>query len=715
MRLPLLAFGLAGFVALGADGITTDQIHLARKTSEAWQLNRSGKAPNGQTQSYTVPFRQGTPEEQLEFLVGTANGPYWPNRDAALILLTDSAFIRALPRTLENPENRLALYRLGFRQAGRTPQGFLGAQTGTERPWVSGLGLHLGPKDWRLQAMVSPGFLPEAPRGAGLPAPLLKAPVPSALIHFRALKPGLARLAQVVGGPESQMLQDAASGSRAGFLVRHLQTWLRKSESALGPLEGMEAWVMHYGSGGATLAFIPGDLPTRTDLALGLLRLNPLSSGARVRRVEHTVMWAPNRKRGSFTVDEIRGAGGVLSLMTTAEGTWLADKYSPLEQVVFPNESVPRLFHRQEWGRQALAGAGPADVSFWMLPKAGVGAAQECALIESSARGAAWKPLPGALAKAAPRGGAFGAALGPGPLRAAFEALWTPVHPYSIEDPQVPVFAADAQLSAQQRQDYEKSLREAKQRRERRAELRKVLDQLTPMLEATGAAVHWNGWVAPPPLDPAKRKLLQEYRAKRTWTDAKGETRYGPPPVFGRFEEPGMTPRAALAVPLKTGKGAQAQILLQRLFPLTFKGSVQSKPLGSGKLFRVRTAQAFAPSFAVLGDLLVLGSDEAAVGAVAAGWLGQAPTLADLPPAGWGQAELDGPRIAADLEQLLRAYLGMSGGRRYWWEADEARSADGVADEVALSFGPFLDLLRAQGRLGLVLEPGPGGWTARPR
>ncbi len=277
------------------------------------------------------------------------------------------------------------------------------------------------------------------------------------------------------------------------------------------------------------------------------------------------------------------------------------------------------------------------------------------------------------------------------------------------------MFVADPQFSSQQRQDHERSVREARLRQQRKTEFRKLLDELTPMVEASGAALHWNGWTPPPPLDPAKRKQLQDYRAKRSWTDAKGETRYGAPPVFGRFEEPGMSPSAALAIPLKAGKGAQAQALLQRMFPLAFKGSVQSKPSGAAKIFRVRTVQAFAPSFMVVGDLLILGSDEAAVAAVAAGWQGQAPTLADLPPAGWGQAELDGPRIAADLEQLLRAYLGMSGGRRYWWEADEVRTADEVADEVALSFGPFLDLLRSQGRLGLVLEPGAGGWTARPR
>jgi len=142
---------------------------------------------------------------------------------------------------------------------------------------------------------------------------------------------------------------------------------------------------------------------------------------------------------------------------------------------------------------------------------------------------------------------------------------------------------------------------------------------------------------------------------------------------------------------------------------------VVNRPLGAAKLHRIRTVQAFGPAFVVLGDLLVAGSDEAAVASVAAGWQGQAPTLADLPAAGWGQMELDGPRVAADLESLLRAYLGMASGRRFWWEADEPRSADEVADEVALSFGPFLDLLKAQGRVGLVIEPGPGGWYARPR
>ena len=715
MRLPLLALGLVGFLALRADGITQDQLALARKTSEDWQIKRSARDPQGKVQNYTVPFRQGSPAEQVEFLVGTANGGYWPNRDAALLLLSDGGYGAVLPRALENPENRLALYRLGYRQGGNGNLAYLGSPSAMQRPWLTGLGLHLDPKGWRLQAMVPTAFQPQPPQGAGLPGPLRKAQLPSVLIHLKALKPGLARLAQVVGGSDARLLQDAAGGSRAGFLVRHLQVWLQKGEGALGALEGREAWVLHYGPEGATLAFLPGDLPARTELALGLLRLNPFSSGARVRRVEHVVMWNPKQRRGSFTLDEVRGSGGVLSVMTTPEGTWISDKYGPLEKLAFPEMSKPVLADRQEWGRQALSGMGSAEVSFWMLPHAGVGAAQECALILASGRAAAWKPQAGPLAKAAPRGGSFAVALGAGPTRAALEALWAPAHPYAIEDPEMPVFVNGATLTLQQTADHQKALQEAKARRERKAQFRQVLDQLSPLLEATGAAFQWNGWVAPPPLDPAKRKLLLEFRAKHSWTDAQGKLHYGAPAVFGRFEEPGMSPSAAMALPLKAGKGPEVQALLQRMLPIAFKGSLQSRPLGAAKLFRMRTAQAFSPGFLVLGDLLVLGSDEAAVSSVAAGWLGQAPTLADLPAPAWGQAELDGPRLAADLDQLLRSYLAMGSGRRFWWEADEARSADAVADEVALSFGPFLELLKAQGRLGLTIEPGPGGWIARPR
>lgn len=245
MRLPLLALGLVGFLSLRADGITPDQLALARKASEGWVLHRSSRDAQGKAHTFPVPFRQATAAEQLEFLVGTANGTYWPNRDACLVLLTDPAWVRAMPRVLTNPENRLALHRLGFRQAGSQPLGFLGRSSGVERPWITGLGLHLDPKGWRLQALVPTALQPQAPQGGGLPAPLQKAQVPSVLLHLKALRPGLARLAQVLGGPEARLLQDAAGGSRAGFLVRHLQAWLKKGDAALGALEGREAWVLH--------------------------------------------------------------------------------------------------------------------------------------------------------------------------------------------------------------------------------------------------------------------------------------------------------------------------------------------------------------------------------------------------------------------------------------------------------------------------------------
>ena len=72
--------------------------------------------------------------------------------------------------------------------------------------------------------------------------------------------------------------------------------------------------------------------------------------------------------------------------------------------------------------------------------------------------------------------------------------------------------------------------------------------------------------------------------------------------------------------------------------------------------------------------------------------------------------------MATELEQLLLAYLGtLSSQPRHWWEPPVAGSSDEVAEEVASSFGPFLDLIRAQGRITLDLHCTPGGLEARPR
>ncbi|MBK9796314.1 MAG: hypothetical protein IPP58_07425 [Holophagaceae bacterium] len=54
-----------------------------------------------------------------------------------------------------------------------------------------------------------------------------------------------------------------------------------------------------------------------------------------------------------------------------------------------------------------------------------------------------------------------------------------------------------------------------------------------------------------------------------------------------------------------------------------------------------------------MADTLVLGTDEAAVKAVAAGLQGQAPTLADGESQAWARMELDGVRTAKELENLL--------------------------------------------------------------
>ncbi len=706
MRFPRLALAVTvASSALIAQGLPPEVLLQARRASQGWKTHRQ---VSGRTQE--VPYTSLGRDEQRDFLVGTArNHGYRPNRDAALALLSEWPFDQGLGKVVQGDSTAaLAAYRLGLRPPGADPTGFLPWDGKPGRPWAEGLGLHLDSASWRLQVIPAAAFLEQAPQGPGLPKALDRAPAPTVLIHLNQLRPGLDRLAQVAGGPAGNLLRTAGSGPRAGFLITHLQAWLDKAQGAVGALETREAWVLHYGrrgEGAGTLAFLPGSLPTRTELALGLLRMNPFSSVARARKT--------TLADGS-TVDAVRASGGQLYLETTPEGTWVADRAALLEEMHRPGARA-LMGERKGWGALAMAGLGGAPVSLWMLPRAGADADFECGLLRLAAHPRALGMAPTTLAKGAPRGSALSVALGQGPTRAALEALLKPDATFDPPTPSLPAFTdGGSQLSPQQRRDYEVQLADAKRRQEAKRAYRQQLDRLLGLLEPKGAALHWNGWTPAPPLSEADRAALVAFRKEGFWM--RGAERRREAPGYGGYGEPGFTPSVALVLPLKAGKGAEAEGLLKAIFASSFKGTVQARTLGTVTLRRARLDQAFAPSYAVVGESLLLASDDRAAQATLAGLQGQAPTLADLPPGPWGLAELDGPRVAAELETLLGAYLAtLSSQPHRWWEPAAPGTADEVSEEVASSFGPFLDLIRAQGRVALDLRWTPGGLEARPR
>jgi hypothetical protein len=684
--------------ALLSQSVAPEVMLQARQLSRSWTVRNH--------QSYSSLGR----DAQRDFLVGTArNHAYRPNRDAALALLSEWPYTEGLARAVhQDAEAALAAYRLGLRLPGDDPTGILPWDGKPGRPWAEGFGLHLEATTWRLQVIPAAAFLETAPQGPGLPVALHRAPAPTVLLHFAQLRPGLDRLAQVAGGPAGNLLKTAGAGSRAGFLITHVQAWLDKAQGAVGPLELREAWVLHYGrrgEGAGTLLFLPGNLPARTELTLGLLRLNPFSFTARARKVP---------LKDGTQVDSLRASGGQLYLETRPEGTWISDRLQLLEECHLPGGRA-LLGERTGWGRLAAAGSAQAPVSLWMLPKAGADADFECGLIRLAAHPRPLPQAPASLAKGAPRGSGLSVALGQGATRVALEAL---LHPDSAFDPPTPSFPAftdgGSQLSPQQRRDYEVALASAKRRQESKRAYRLQLDKLMGLLEGQGAAFHWNGWTPAPALGERDRAALVAYRQHGYWME--GAVKRTDTPGYGGYGEPGFTPSVGLVLPLKKGKGAEAEALLKNLFALSFTGPVQAKPLGPVTLRRARVEQAFAPSYAVLGDALVVASDDRAATASLAGLQGQAPTLADLPASAWGLAELDGGRVATELEQLLMAYLGtLSSQPRRWWDPPTPGSADEVAEEVASTFGPFLDLIRAQGRVTLDLRWTPGGLEARPR
>lgn len=686
-------------------------------TVKTWTFYR--KDARGQRIWKDLKFFDLSYAEQTENLLEHLRGSELERR-AALVVLGDRPLEQwasaALRRSSDRDEVALYLYNRGFKYADRDPYLYMEPSARLERPWTQGLGLHLDGANWRFQWIPSPILLPKLEANGQLPKALERAPQPSALLRLKQLQPGLARLQALAGG-EGGIVGALTQGTRAGFLLRHVGPWIKQASPVLEPLASKEAWILHYGMGrgagpsAGTLVFIPGDLPARTKLALELLRLNPTSKGARTR----TVNWGDGKE-----ITQLRGAGGVLHLWSTPEGTWLCDKEAPLRSVVFPAAHVS-LGERVEWCRIALAAVRPeTEVSLWIVPRYSASAGFERAVLRRRMKGLVQQTWPNPfIAKAAPRGGAFSAALGAGPTEAMMGAILRIDREETLPEPQMAAFADGGRnLTPQQQQQYQAELAAVRGRNEGRKGLRGELNALQGLLDLRGAAFFWNGWTAPPPLSATQRAALTEFQKlkKEGPYQASELQRQGKVQVYGGFGEPGMSPSVALALPIQTGKSAQTEEQIKKLWAKLFKGRTQNREYSKGVLVhRISTEQAFTPAYAVVNETLVLGSDAEAVQAVMAGLLGQAPSLADLPSSAFGRVAIDGEKAARDLETLLLTYLRINHGGRYWWFGEPAPSEDEASAEVASSFGPFLGALRGLGKQTLDVELTPAGFEARPK
>jgi len=686
-------------------------------TVKSWTFYRNDA--RGQRIWKGVRFLELTYGEQTENLLEHMRGSELDRR-AALVVLGDRPFEQwasaALRRASDRDEVALFLYHRGFKYTDREAYLYLEPSTRLERPWTQGLGLHLEGTSWRFQWIPSPALLPKLDANGQLPKGLERAPQPSALLRLKQLQPGLARLQSLAGG-ETGIAGALAQGTRAGFLVRHVAPWIRQASPVLDPLANREAWVLHYGTtrgegpAAGTLVFVPGDLPTRAKLTLELLRLNPTSKGARAR----TVNWG-----NGIEITQVRGAGGVLHLWASPEGTWICDKEATLRSVVFPAGLVS-LGERAEWCKVALAAVKPeTELSLWIVPRSGASAAFERTVLRRRMQGLAQQTWPNPfIAKAAPRSGAVSAALGAGPTEAMMGAILRIDREETLPEPPMATFADGGQnLTPQQQQQYAAELTQVRARNAARKGLRGEVAALQGLLDLRGAAFLWNGWTVPPPLSAAQRAALTEFqKLKREGPyQASRLERQGKVQVYGGFGEPGMCPSLALAVPIQPGKGTQVEELTKKLWTKLFKGKAQNREYAKGILLhRIATEQAFTPAYAVVNENLVLGTDDEAVQAVVAGLLGQVPTLADLPSAAYGRIAIDGDRAAQDLEALLLTYLRVNHGGRFWWFGEPAPSEDEAAAEVASSFGPFLAALRGVGRQTLELNLTSAGFEARPR
>lgn len=574
--------------------------------------------------------------------------------------------------------------------------------------------------------MTTAGLLPSAPQGAGLPVGIQGAPVPSVLFHFTQLRPGLQRMADLGGGMKGPLLSTAAQGPRAGFYLRQAQSWLEQASPVLEPLAQREAWILHYGYDFSdlqdkrqalrgTALFIPGSLPTRTKLMLTLAGLNPFTKGVRSRKV-----MIKTTRLGDVPAEQILGAGGVLHLVFRPEGTWVADREAVL-RAIFEEGNPRRLGTRPEWGRLAVAGTSPTTLaSLWIIPRLAAGEGFESAMTALRRRSGAQASVT-RLLQGAPRGTTMTLALGAGPLAPMLKALTEPDEPYDIPVPKGTGYQNEASLTPQQRQSRQLSEASVLKRQQERKELRKELGHMLAVLEPHSLALTWHGWTQAPTLLPQDKERLVSFQKTGTWTDGQGKVQTSNPVgmFFNGRGEPGMTPSLAASIPLKSGQTPAAEASMKKLFQLAFAGQAQNRTEKAGYVLRrIRTHQAFSPAWTIVKDTLVVGSDDRAVGTVAEGLLGRAPTLADLPSGTWGAGELDGERVAQDLESLLNAYLrAMGHSQNVWWlpPQEGTRTADDAAAEVATTFGPFLGLVKQIGKAPLAVTWGPAGFEARPR
>jgi hypothetical protein len=353
------------------------------------------------------------------------------------------------------------------------------------------------------------------------------------------------------------------------------------------------------------------------------------------------------------------------------------------------------------WSRMALAGTSSSLASLWIIPRLAADPAFEQAM-EGLKRRPAASTAPTTLLRGAPGSATLSVALGAGPVAPMLRAMVDPDDAYEIPLPE-PDAAEQARWTPQQIQAHQLANAGALRRGKDRKELRKEWDRLFASLNADQAACSWHGWTPAPPLSAAEKES-----AKR------GESSG----LYGGRGEPGMTPSLAAAVPVKEGRSKEAEAALARIFQMAFKGASQTRAEAAGyTLHRIRTTQAFTPAWALVKDMVVVGSDDRAVASVAEGLLGRASTLADAPTQAWGAAQLDGEHLAKDLEYLLASYLSTQRRSSARWlpVADTPRTADDAAAEVAETFGPFLGLLKRQGKVPMTLAWTAAGFEVRPK
>ncbi len=710
LALPLVAQGYAQVPAWASERVRKWSVsHYDSRGQAQWTGKQWDQSPEGDQRAEAL-IRLRSEEDRRAALWALSAWPTASWADEAL--------------KLRDPEAALFLYQRGYRQSGPDPLAYLGAPERVDRPWTHGLGLHLDKAGWRFQWLPSPALFTQTGTAA-LPKGMEQAAQPGLLIHLKQLRPGLEKLVALAGGGGSAtqgqgtgVIPALAQGSRAGFLVRHLDPWLKQASPALEPLANREAWVLHYGTDRpgsralqGTLVFIPGDLPARTQLVMAILKLNPLSAGARAR----VVTW---KGPGAATeVQQLRGSGGVFHLIQRTEGTWISDREAPLRALLFPGPE-PTLGERQEWLRVALAAMAPdTELSFWMAPRVGADAAFEIQALRRRLLGSQQQTWPNPfVAKAAPRTGAVTLSLGAGPTEKLVEAILRVDDASEFRLPRMPDFAnGGSSLSPAQLKGYQDALAQAQERQRQRTLLRQDADAVKACLDLRGAALVWNGWVSAPPQTPGEKASLLELaklRREDPWQAMQAQ-RDGKVLAFGGFGEPGMTPSLALALPVQAAKKVHLENLLKKLLPRLFKGQNQKQAFGAADLHRILTAQAFRPAWTLVADTLVLGTDEAAVKAMSAGLQGQAPTLADSPSTAWARMELDGPKASRELENLLLAFL-RSRTNSGWWIGDTT-TEDEAAAELAFSLGPFLGAVRALGPVRIDWNWTAGGLEGRPR